>query len=81
MGEVVDFPDRSIPIRPDEQVSQLDPPDLAVEDVLAGAMGLKEVSVFGKDEDDNIYFATSTSSPSRVLWLLKKAEQIILDVD
>lgn len=56
--------------------------DLHPDFILNKALGeLDNVVVIGFDKDGELYFASSDSGGGDVLWLLKKAEKLLLDYE
>lgn len=55
--------------------------DIAADKVLSGAMGmnLQECVIMGWDENDELYFASTTSSGGDILWLMEKCKASLLD--
>jgi len=82
MGNVIDFPNKEETVLISENsLETLDRKDIEVVDVLAGAAHLKSVVVIGYDFEDDLYIASSSSIPSKTLWLLEKGKQVVLDID
>jgi hypothetical protein len=42
---------------------------------------LTEVVIVGYEADGSLYFASNRANAPDVLWLLKQAEQILLDIE
>ena len=74
MAKLIDFP-----IGLDAGDTRL---DFDPDDALTGAVGkLKEVVIVGYEADGSLYFASNRANAPDVLWLLKQAEQILLDIE
>jgi len=74
MAKLIDFP-----IGLDAGDTRL---DFDPDDALTGAVGkLKEVVIVGYEADGSLYFASNRANGPDVLWLLKQAEQILLDIE
>lgn len=56
---------------------------LPVRTILLGAdkANLKETVVLGFTQEGNIYFASSEADGPKILWLLRKAEQELLNIN
>ena len=56
--------------------------DIPSDRVLESAIGQTEqVVVIGSDKDGKLYFASSYGDQTKTLWLLKKAEKVLLDTE
>jgi len=74
MAKLIDFP---IGLNEGESRLDFDP-----DEALTGAVGLlKEVVIVGYEADGSLYFASNRANAPDVLWLLKQAEQILLDIE
>ena len=74
MAKLIDFP---IGINEGETRLDLDP-----DEALTGAVGkLTEVVIVGYEADGSLYFASNRANGPDVLWLLKQAEQVLLDIE
>ena len=74
MAKLIDFP---IGLNEGESRLDFDP-----DEALTGAIGLlKEVVIVGYEADGSLYFASNRANAPDVLWLLKQAEQILLDIE
>lgn len=54
--------------------------DMKAERVLDNAVHLEDVVVIGYDKEGEFYFASNKASGPEVLWLLKQAERLLLEV-
>ena len=74
MAKLIDFP---LGINESETRLDFDP-----DEALTGAVGkLTEVVIVGYEADGSLYFASNRANAPDVLWLLKQAEQILLDIE
>lgn len=56
--------------------------DIPPDRVLEGAIGQTEqVIVIGADSNGKLYFASSYGDQTKTLWLLKKAEKVLLETE
>ena len=56
--------------------------DIPSDRVLECAIGQTEqVVVIGADKDGKLYFASSYGDQTQTLWLLKKAEKVLLEAE
>lgn len=55
--------------------------DLDVDSVLGGLkeQALEELIVIGRNADDEIYFATTSANPEKIMWDLERAKFILLN--
>lgn len=57
--------------------------DIPAERVLKSALehGLKNVSIVGYDENEEIYFASSLANASEILWALEKFKKRLMEME
>lgn len=55
--------------------------DLDIDSVLSGLdkESLTELIVIGRNADDDVYFATTSANPEKIMWDLERAKFILLN--